>query len=71
MNGSAPALLDAAAAPPVRELLKRWRRRGVGAIAVWLLLFAAWAAFAPISGAVVAPKMKSVPLKPRIESSPP
>lgn len=59
MNVTATAL-TATAAPPVRELLHRWRRQGIGAIVVWLALFAAWAAFAPISGAVVAPGLVKV-----------
>lgn len=46
--------------PPVRELLTRWRRLGVGAIVAWVGLFAAWAILAPISGAVIAPGLVKV-----------
>ena len=60
MNGSAASLADRASMPPVHDLLRRWRRQGLGAIGVWLALFAAWAAFAPISGAVVAPGVVKV-----------
>lgn len=64
MTGAATPI-PAAPAPgpgpaPVAELLRHWRRWGIGAIAVWAALFAAWAAFAPISGAVVAPGLVKV-----------
>ena len=51
---------DTAAPPPVQQLLQRWRRQGIGAILVWLALFAVWAIFAPISGSVVAPGLVKV-----------
>ncbi len=60
MNSAAPPIDPATAAPPVRELLARWRTQGIAAILVWLGLFVAWAVFAPISGAVVAPGLVKV-----------
>jgi HlyD family type I secretion membrane fusion protein len=53
----AAALAPAAPSAPinidVRPLLKHWRWLGLSAIAAWLLMFVAWATWAPISGAVV------------------
>lgn len=61
MTAAAPPVAPAPVGPPpVRELLRRWRWSGIGAIAVWGALFTAWAAFAPISGSVVAPGLVKV-----------
>jgi len=54
----APAPLAAPAANAavdidVAPLLKRWRGLGLSAVVLWVLVFAAWASWAPISGAVV------------------
>jgi HlyD family type I secretion membrane fusion protein len=55
-----PPTVPAPAVPPgavdidVAPLLKRWRWLGLSSVGVWVLLFAAWALWAPISGAVVA-----------------
>lgn len=61
---AAPATAPLAAADPgapqVRPMLRRWQRLGVAAIAAWLAQFLAWAALAPISGAVVAPGLVKV-----------
>jgi HlyD family type I secretion membrane fusion protein len=46
-TASAPVDID------VHPLLKRWHRLGLSAVAVWVLAFAAWSLWAPISGAVV------------------
>lgn len=35
------------------SMLMRWRRRGLVALAVWLLLFCTWVALAPVSGAAM------------------
>jgi HlyD family type I secretion membrane fusion protein len=49
-----PAPASAAVDIDVAPLLKRWRWLGLSSVGVWLLLFVAWALWAPISGAVVA-----------------
>ena len=49
----APTTIAATGAPDATALLRRLRRDGLLGFGVWLALFAAWAAFAPISGAVV------------------
>ena len=56
-GGEATASVDPAA---VEALLGRLRRLGLAAIATWVLVFAAWSVFAPISGAVIAPGLVKV-----------
>jgi HlyD family type I secretion membrane fusion protein len=45
---------DPGIAPDLRERQVRITRRGITIVAAWLLLFGAWATWAPISGGVVA-----------------
>jgi HlyD family type I secretion membrane fusion protein len=49
----APAAASAPVDIDVAPLLKRWRWLGLSAVGLWLLVFLAWALWAPISGAVV------------------
>jgi len=48
-----PAAPVIGVAPDVLGLLKRVRRRGLAALAMWLAMAIAWSVWAPISGAVV------------------
>jgi HlyD family type I secretion membrane fusion protein len=50
----ARAANDPGIAPDLRERQVRITRRGITIVAAWVLLFGAWAVFAPISGGVVA-----------------
>lgn len=53
-TAAAPAAASTAVDIDVVPLLKRWRWLGLSSVGVWVLVFAGWALWAPISGAVVA-----------------